>query len=166
MDNVLVEMNKKFAVLTKALREESEMLLESKLRASSLDKELSLCRVKLDDSLALNAEYGALLKLVRLRKNVERKSRSPLKNKDLEMKYEIDIEGSLLVSRNAKRELAKAKAEAEWWKQVNKCSAIRYQKIYMSNDKDKATALARQYRIKLRRCQRRVWRLAASAGWL
>ena len=36
----------------------------------------------------------------------------------------------------------------------------------MSSDKYKSAALARQYKLKLRRSQRRVWRLAASAAWL
>ncbi|QDZ24555.1 hypothetical protein HOP50_13g70930 [Chloropicon primus] len=165
MENVMVQMNKKIAFLTKALREESENLLESRLRASALDKDLSLCKIRLDDAVAQNAEYGALLKLVRLRKNIERKRDAP-QQAEQGTGYDIDIQGSLLVNRNAKRELAKAKAEAEWWKQINKVSAIRYQKVYMSSDKYKSAALARQYKIKLRRSQRRVWRLAASAAWL
>ena len=125
MENVMVQMNKKIAFLTKALREESENLLESRLRASELDKDLSLCKIRLDDAVAQNAEYGALLKLVRLRKNIDRRRYAP-QQAEQGTGYDIDIQGSLLVNRNAKRELAKAKAEAEWWKQINKVSAIRY----------------------------------------
>ena len=163
MDKVVVEMNKKLAFLTRSLREESEALLECRIKASALEKDLSICKVRLDDSLAKNAEYGALLKLVRLRKVVARRSEL---GHETGTGYDIDVEGSLLINRNAKREINKAKADAEWWKQVNKCSAIRYQKIYMSDDKYRAATLARQYKMKWRRCQRRVWRLSASASWL
>ena len=61
MDNVVVEMNKKIAFLTKSLRGEQEALLECRRKASDLQKDLSLTRVRLEDSLAQNAEYGAIL---------------------------------------------------------------------------------------------------------
>ena len=162
MDNVVVEMNKKIAFLTKSLRGEQEALLECRLKASDLQKDLSLTRVRLEDSLAQNAEYGAILKLVRLRKQVERREAGKTEGS----RYEIDVEGSLLVARNSRRELEKAKAEAEWWKQVNTCSAIRFRKVYEQSDKHRNAKLAREYKLKLRKSQRRLWRLAASAGWL
>ncbi len=94
--------------LTSALREESEGRLTAEIKVSELSKNLSLTRVKLEDAVAQNHEYGALLKLVRLRKNLARKEAMQAKGHENRV-YEVDIEGSLVVNNKAKRELQQAR---------------------------------------------------------
>ena len=167
MDAVLAQLNKKIAGLTRSLRDEREGKLETDLENARMRKDLSLCKVKLSDAVAQNAEYSALLKLVRLRKNIERKRKNASEGGEVQGNvYDVDIEKSLIINNKAKRDLAKARSEAEWWKAVNKVSAVRYRALYNTSDQYRTAYLGQKYRLKWRKGQRRLWRMAATASWL